>query len=93
MYSSPDVESLRNFVDTQMNGEDIVMNGIVSNYLDRAGIDLNPTCHGIQIQGDRVEIKIPGGQRYDACILNILCCMPRQHNAILHVVRNIHEFV
>ena len=67
MYSSPDVESLRNFVDTQMNGEDIVMNGIVSDYLYHAGINLTPTCHGIQIQGDRVEISIPGGQGYDAC--------------------------
>ena len=93
MYSSPDVESLRNFVDAQMNGEDIVMNGIVSNYLNRAGIDLTPPCHGIQIQGDRIELKIPGGQGSDACILSTLHYMPCQHDAVSHLVRNICEFV
>ena len=61
LYSSPEAEKLREFVDQKMNGEDIVMNGIVSNYLNHAGIDLTPACHGILIQGDRVEIRIQGG--------------------------------
>ena len=81
MYSSPEAEKLRKLVDTQVNGEDIIMNGIVSNYLNRAGVDLTPTCHGILIQGDRIEMKIPGGQGCDACILNTLGYMPCKHDA------------
>ena len=62
LYSSSEAEKLRKFVDLTMNCDDIIMNGIVSNYLNHAEIGLTPTCHAILIAGDRVEIDIPGEQ-------------------------------
>lgn len=62
MYSSPEMKKLRKFVDQNMDGEDIFMNGVVSDYLRRTGVDYSPPCHSLLIGGDRVEIDIKGGK-------------------------------
>ena len=62
MYSSPEMKKLRKFVDQNMDGEDIFMNGVVSDYLRHTGVDYSPPCHSLLIGGDRVEIDIKGGK-------------------------------
>ena len=72
MYSSPEMKKLRQFVDRNMNGEDIFMNGVVSHYLHRTGVDYSPPCHSLLIGGDRIEIAVKGRKSQDTCILSTL---------------------
>ena len=73
VYSSSEMEKLRKFVDRNMDGEDIVMNGVVSNYLRHSGIDLTPDCHSILIAGGRKDLRIPGQGRRSYSLLAVWC--------------------
>ena len=52
----------REFVDQNMNCEDILMNGVVSDYLRHTGVDFSPPCHSLLIGGGQEDMHIEGEQ-------------------------------
>ena len=58
MYFTDSAQKIFEFVNKAMNGEDILMNAIVSNYLSQ--FDLRLPCHGLTVEVERKEIAKRG---------------------------------
>ena len=70
MYFSDSVRKIFDFVDKAMNGEDLLMNAIVSNYLSQ--FDLSLPCHGLVVEVERKEIRKDGEDVHNHPILLVL---------------------
>ena len=85
MYFADSVKKIYNFVDKAVNGEDLMMNAIVSNYTSQFKFSL--PCHALVVDVQRREIAKDGehaaqSSQYCFMLTDIVCEMV-MHNELI----------